>query len=105
MKMHDGFQTVYQDRVVPMQQLRQITEDHYKVRASVLIASGANDVSVVKDEAAKIEKLVAEARSAWGDYAATNKTDQEMALVDRRNRRSPATTTCAHKYWQKLAAV
>ena len=82
MKMHDGFQTVYQDRVVPMQQLRQITEDYYKVRASVLIASGANDVSVVKDEAAKIEKLVAEARSAWGDYAATNKTDQEMALVD-----------------------
>jgi methyl-accepting chemotaxis protein len=80
--MHEGFRTVYQDRVVPMEQLRTITNDYYKVRSSVLLASGSNDVATANDQANQIESLIAASKKTWDEYIATYLTDEEKALVE-----------------------
>jgi methyl-accepting chemotaxis protein len=79
--IHEGFRTVYQDRVIPMEQLRDISNDYFKVRTSVLTAGASNDIATAREEAAKIEVLVGAARKTWDAYIATYLTEEEKALV------------------------
>jgi len=78
-----GLRTVYQDRVIPMEQLRSATDDYYQVRIEVVNLLSANDKGVVQQGKAKIGSLVADARKNWDAYIATYLTDEEKQIVSR----------------------
>jgi methyl-accepting chemotaxis protein len=79
--IHEGLRTVYEDRVIPMQQLRTVTNDYFRVRGEVLLAVSSPDAAQVAQHAASIDKLVGEASQQWQAYKATYLTDEEAKLV------------------------
>ena len=77
-----GLRTVYVDRVIPMQQLRKITNDYFNVRILVVAAVNTTDAKVVAESTQKIEALVADASKEWQAYIVTFLTPEEKSLVE-----------------------
>lgn len=73
--------TVYLDRVIPMQQLRKISNDYFNVRIQVMAAVSTTDTQVIADATRQIEALVAESDKEWQAYIATFLTPDEKRLV------------------------
>src|SRR5689334_13624975 len=80
--VREGLRTVYEDRVIPMEQLGQIEADYYQIRIAILDAINANDAAAIAKDADTIGKLVDEATGTWNAYLSTYLTPQEKTLVD-----------------------
>nr|WP_298681762.1 methyl-accepting chemotaxis protein [uncultured Dongia sp.] len=83
--IEEGLRTVYIDRVIPMQQLRKITNDYFGIRIQVMAALNTTDPKVIADATQAIEALAAESRTVWQTYIATFLTPEEKRLVDEAN--------------------
>jgi methyl-accepting chemotaxis protein len=80
--VREGLRTVYEDRVIPMEQLGKIEGDYYQIRIAVLNAINANDPNAVKKEAGIIRSLVDDGAATWQTYLSTYLTPEEQALAD-----------------------
>jgi methyl-accepting chemotaxis protein len=80
--VREGLRTVYEDRVIPMQQLGEIEADYYQVRIAVVDAVNGVDPAAAAKSAAAIGKVVDAARVTWKTYLSTYLTPQEKALAD-----------------------
>jgi len=83
--IEEGLRTVYNDRVIPMQQLRKITNNYFNVRIQVMTALNATEPKIIADATQKIEVLVSDSRAVWQAYIATSLTPEEKRLVDEAN--------------------
>jgi diguanylate cyclase (GGDEF)-like protein len=80
-RANDTLHTVYADRVVPMQQLKAVSDAYavtvvdsaHKARDGTLALSGAAD---------RIDAAMIEADRVWADYLLTSLTSEERTLVD-----------------------
>jgi methyl-accepting chemotaxis protein len=79
--MEAGLRTVYVDRVIPLQQLSDITDDYYNVRILVMESVNTTDVGVVTQNKAKIDELVGGAKQIWTAYLQTYLTPEEKTLA------------------------
>ncbi len=91
--MGEALRTVYVDRVIPMQQLRQITNDYYNVRITVISALGSTDPAAVQKSVATIDGLVADSAKVWNAYTSTYLTPHEAELVEDAKKRFAAYDT------------
>jgi len=82
----EGLRTVYEDRVVPLEQISTIESDYYKVRIAVMDAVGARDVVAIQKDSADITEKVAHAQSMWKAYLATYLTPEEKQLAEETQR-------------------
>src|SRR5690348_4749527 len=69
--VQEGLRTVYEDRVVPLEQISSIESDYYNVRIAVVDAVGARDTAIIAKDAADIAKRVEQAQAMWKAYLAT----------------------------------
>jgi methyl-accepting chemotaxis protein len=75
-----GMRTVYNDRVVPMQQLKDVIDDYALILVDTPQKSTKNIISL--QEAQRISAEVApQATQLWKDYLATELVDEEVALI------------------------
>ncbi|MBL9137970.1 MAG: MCP four helix bundle domain-containing protein [Verrucomicrobiales bacterium] len=76
-----GLKTVYEDRVVPLQQLKSISDDY-----AVFIIDAVNKANAgvfTAEESLKgIQDAKVRIRQRWGEYLATTLTDEEQRLVE-----------------------
>jgi methyl-accepting chemotaxis protein len=80
--VRESLRTVYEDRVIPLEQLGEIEGDYFKVRIAVMNAAHANDVAVINKEAATVAGLVGHATDQWKAYLSTYLTPEEKTLAD-----------------------
>jgi len=80
--VRESLRTVYEDRVVPLEQLGEIQSDYYQVRIAVVDATSTSDADVVKKDVATIVGVVDHASKLWKDYLATYLTPDEKILAD-----------------------
>src|SRR5690348_11279404 len=69
--VQDGLRTVYEDRVVPLEQISTIQSGYFKIRILVMDAIAANDVAVIQKDTAGIVEQVDAAQKLWSAYLAT----------------------------------
>jgi len=80
--VRESLRTVYEDRVVPLEQLGEIQSDYYQVRIAVVDAIGVADIDAINKDAATIGDRVDHATGMWKAYLATYLTPEEKALAD-----------------------
>ena len=79
----ESLRTVYEDRVIPMRQLAEITDDYYQVRITVVSTLAATDPAVIAEDINKINGLVTAGEKVWQEYLATYLTPDEKILADK----------------------
>ena len=79
--MKNGLQTVYVDRVVPLKDLSQITNDYYRVRILVIESVNSTDTAAIAKNKEQIDGLLTQARKIWGTYLNTYLTPEEKVLA------------------------
>lgn len=79
--MKNGLQTVYVERVVPLKDLSQITNDYYRVRILVIESVNSTDTTAIAKNKEQIDKLLSHARELWGAYLKTSLTPEERAMA------------------------
>src|SRR4051812_20681150 len=79
--VQEGLRTVYEDRVVPLEQISMIQSAYFKVRIAVMDAAAANDVAVVQKDTATIAQEVGAAGKLWQAYLALYLTPEEKELA------------------------
>ena len=80
--VREGLRTVYEDRVVPLEQIGTIQSNYFKVRISVMSAVAANDAAVIQQDTTAITGQVEDAQKMWKAYLATYLTPEEKQLAD-----------------------
>ena len=80
--VQESLRTVYEDRVVPLEQLGEIQSDYYQVRIAVVDAINANNADAINKDAETIGAKVDHASKLWKDYLNSNLSSDERALAD-----------------------
>jgi len=80
--VQESLRTVYEDRVVPLEQLGEIQSDYYQVRIAVVDAINANNADAINKDAETIGAKVDHANKLWKDYLNSNLSSDERALAD-----------------------
>lgn len=80
--IESDLRAVYLERVIPMQQLRQITIDYFKIRIAVLNTIDATDPAVMAEAANSVDPLVRDAAQQWQAYISGSLSDVERPLVE-----------------------
>ena len=75
-------QTVYLDRVVPMKDLSEVTDNYYRVRVLVIQTVTATDTAVIAKNKDEIENILAGARETWAAYLKSDLTAEEKTLAN-----------------------
>lgn len=92
-----SFRTVYEDRLIPLDQLTSISKNLLKIRThinaallnaqTILIAGGKSKVVMSQDksleEAKYIEEKIEKVNKTWGEYMATYLTPEEKMLASK----------------------
>jgi methyl-accepting chemotaxis protein len=78
----NGLQTVYLDRVVPLKNLSQITNDYFRVRVLVIESANSTDTAAIAKNKEQIDSLLAKARGVWAAYLKTDLTPAEEVIAD-----------------------
>jgi|GEM_PF-765162 len=83
-KARDSLKTVYEDRIIALDQLTDIEslilQNRIAIKASLLVTATADDIS---SNVAKLEKNLAEIDEIWEAYMATFLTPEEKILADK----------------------
>jgi methyl-accepting chemotaxis protein len=78
----ESLRTVYEDRVIPLEQLGEVENDYYQVRIVMKDAMNAESVDAVKKASDAVSSFVEKANAMWSAYRATALTPEEQALAE-----------------------
>ncbi|MBL8710982.1 MAG: MCP four helix bundle domain-containing protein [Rhodospirillaceae bacterium] len=79
--IRDGLRTVYEDRTIPLGQMKTILQGYYEIRLAVLAGLGASDTGLIAQKIADAEGVKAEVDKVWDAYMATYMTPEEAELA------------------------
>jgi methyl-accepting chemotaxis protein len=102
--VNESLRTVYEDRVIPMQQLTAITNDYYQVRIAVVNTVNATDPTVIAAQIGRINELVTAGEKVWQAYLATYLTPDEKILADKAKAAFTAYQSARSEVLAKLTA-
>jgi methyl-accepting chemotaxis protein-1 (serine sensor receptor) len=78
-----GIKTVYEDRTIPLGQVKSIESLLLQNRLAIAAALATPTPEVIADSAAKVERNIAEITRLWDAYMATYLTPEEKALAEK----------------------
>jgi methyl-accepting chemotaxis protein len=79
--VHAGLRTVFEDRVVPLEQIGAVESGYFRIRIAVMEAVAANDVAAVEKDSAVIAAEIEKTQAKWKDYLASDISAEEEQIA------------------------